>query len=99
MNSFQCLQALKEEVYNDHPFPTERIALSAVLSSNIQDVMIEVKFEPRHTRQGKTDCACQRRFAEDTKQLGVQPYLEIVEDRLCVCLPDLDTSVWWDCAT
>ena len=57
--------------------------------------MIEVRLEPGHARQGIADCSRQRRFAGDTGQLGVQPDLQIIEDRLCLRLSEFDAAVRW----
>jgi hypothetical protein len=56
--------------------------------------MVEIRPHPRHSGQGVADRQGQRRLAGDARQSGVQPDFQIIEDRLCLRLPDLDAPVW-----
>lgn len=57
--------------------------------------MIEVWSEPPYARQSIADRACEGRFSRDAGQLGVQPGFQIIEDRLCLGLPEIAALIWW----
>lgn len=87
------LQAHKEIILSADDNGTHRAFCSIVIQ--FQDAVIENGPKPGHAFQCIADSTRQWLFAGDTGQLGVQPYFQIIEDRLCLRLPDLDAMIGW----
>ena len=61
----------------------------------LKAAMLEIGPELPHAGQGIADRLGQLGLAGDPRQLGVQPALQVIDDRLGPCLPEPHPFVGW----